>query len=124
MVMKSSVKEAGSMVANKENPVCIASGGVYLDKKSFDLNLLCKYVSPFENDRFAAIADGPQPLGDFLTIDLSGGYTTKGKVPVRIYFKMRNLTDNKYSTVIGYPDFGRMILAGVQIKLLKEPMRE
>jgi iron complex outermembrane receptor protein len=122
MVMKSSVKEAGTMVTNKENPVCIASGGVYLDKKSFDLNLLCKYVSAFENDRFAAIADGPQPLGDFLTVDFSVGYTTKGNVPVRVYFKMRNLTDNKYSTVIGYPDFGRMIFAGVQIKLRKEKM--
>ena len=124
MVMKSLVKEAGSMVTNKENPVCIASGGVYLDKKSFDLNLLCKYVSPFENDRFAAVSDGPKPLGDFLTVDLSGGYTTKGKVPVRVYFKIRNLTDYKYSTVIGYPDFGRMIFAGVQIKLRKEQMKE
>ena len=124
LLMKSSMKEDGSLVTNKENPVFIASGGLYLNKKSFDLNLLCKYVSPFENDRFASITDGPQPLGDFLTIDLSGGYTTKGKVPVRVYFRMRNLTDKKYSTVIGYPDFGRMIFAGVQVKFLKEQDKE
>ena len=119
-IMKSLMNEAGSMVTNKENPVCIASGGVYLNKNSFDFNLLCKYVSPFENDRFASVADGSQPLGDFVTVDLSGGYTTKGKVPVRVYLKTQNLTDKKYSTVIGYPDFGRMIFAGVQIKLRKE----
>ncbi|MCX6326889.1 MAG: TonB-dependent receptor [Bacteroidia bacterium] len=119
-VMKSSMKEDGSLVINKENPVLIASGGLYMNKNNFDLNLLSKYVSPFENDRFASVTDGPQPLGDFLTIDLSGGYTTKGQVPVRLYIKMRNLTNKKYSTVIGYPDFGRMIFSGVQVKFLRE----
>lgn len=123
-LMKSSMKDEGNLLINKENPVLIASGGVYMDKKSFDINLLCKYVSPFENDRFASITDGPQPLGDFLTIDLSGGYTTKGKVPVRVYLKIRNLADKKYSTVIGYPDFGRMIFAGIQIKFLKKQNKE
>jgi outer membrane cobalamin receptor len=120
-LMKSSMKEDDKMVTNKENPVFIANGGVYMNKRSYDLNLLCKYVSLFENNRFASVADGPQPLGDFLTLDLSGGYTTKGKIPVRIYFRICNISDNKYSTVIGYPDFGRMIFAGVQIRLMKEP---
>jgi len=41
-----------------------------------------------ENDQFASITDGPQPLGDFFTIDLSGGYTTKEKVTVKVYFRM------------------------------------
>jgi len=91
-----------------------------MKRKSFDFNLLCKYVSSFENDRFASITDGPQPLGDFFTIDYSEGYTTKGKIPVRIYLRTKNLTGKKYSTVIGYPDYGRMIFAGVQIKFQKE----
>ena len=119
-LMKSSMKEDGVRLTNKENPVLIASGGVYMNKNSFDLNLLLKYVSSFENERFANINDGPQKLGDYFTTDLTGGYTTSGKTAVRIYFRLRNITDIKYSTVIGYPDFGRMIFAGIQIRFTKE----
>ncbi len=119
-VMKSSLTESGTKVTNKENPVMISSGGIYFKVKKFDLNLLCKYVSKFENNRFAVPADGPQPLGDFFTADLSGGYSTTGKIPVRFYARIKNLGDVKYSTVIGYPDFGRMIYAGIQIKFMKQ----
>jgi len=119
-LMKSSAMESGEMVTNKENPVLISSGGFYFSKKNIDLNFFGKYVSAFENDRFANPADGPQPLGDYFAADITGGYTTKGKIPVRIYFRVKNITDNNYSTVIGYPDYGRMIYAGVQIKFLKE----
>ncbi|HLN56680.1 MAG TPA: TonB-dependent receptor plug domain-containing protein [Bacteroidales bacterium] len=117
MVMKSRMDEEGTMVVNKENPVCIAAAGLYMNKKSFDLNLLGKYVSEFENNRFAVPADGPQPLGDFVTVDFTAGYTIKGRVPVRFYVKSRNLGDSHYSTVIGYPDFGRMIFGGIQVKI-------
>ncbi len=116
-VMKSTMEEGGITVTNRENPVYIAAAGLFLNRKGFDLNILGKYVSRFENDRFAVPADGPQPLGDFLTIDLTAGYTLKGKIPVRFYLKSRNLGDTNYSTVIGYPDFGRMIFGGVMVKL-------
>lgn len=115
-LMKSIMNDKGKMVTDKENPVFISAAGVYIDKSSFDLNILAKYVSKFENDRFAAPADGPQPLGNYLTIDVSAGYTTNWKVPVRFYLRSKNLTDKRYSTVIGYPDFGRMLFGGVQIK--------
>lgn len=117
-VMKSSVTESGNRVTNKENPVLISSGGLYFKKKNIDINLFGKYISKFENDRFAVPADGPQPLGDFFTADLTGGYTIKGKIPTRVYFKVKNISDKRYSTVIGYPDFGRMIYGGLQIKFL------
>jgi iron complex outermembrane receptor protein len=116
-LMNSLMLEDGTMEINRENPVFITSGGIFMDKAPFDFNILCKYVSPFENDRFASIADGPQALGDYFTVDITGACTTRGKVPVRLYFKVRNLTDKRYSTVIGYPDFGRMIYAGVQLKI-------
>jgi outer membrane cobalamin receptor len=115
-LMKSMKDENGKMVTDKENPLFISAAGLYMDKSSFDLNILAKYVSRFENDRFAAPADGSQPLGDYLTIDVSAGYTTKWNVPVRFYLRSKNITDEKYSTVIGYPDFGRMVFGGVQIK--------
>jgi outer membrane receptor protein involved in Fe transport len=114
--MKSRLEEEGEKITNKENPVFIGAGGFFLDRGSWDLNILGKYVSAFENERFAVPADGPQPLGDYLTIDMTAGYTLKGKAPVRFYLKSRNLTDRHYSTVIGYPDFGRMLFAGAEVK--------
>jgi outer membrane receptor protein involved in Fe transport len=85
-----------------------------------DFNIFCKYVSPFENARFAPKTAGPQPLGDFLSIDMTGGYTLKGKVPVRFYFRIRNLTDKRYSTVVGYPDFGRTFYLGMRFSFIKD----
>jgi iron complex outermembrane receptor protein len=116
-VMKSLMDEDGNMVENRENPKFIMAGGAFVNKSSFDLNILAKYVSAFETNRFAPTTSGPQPLGNYMTIDFTAGYTTKGRVPVRFYIKSRNLADNHFSTVIGYPDFGRMIFAGIQLKM-------
>lgn len=116
-VMQSLADEEGRKIVNKENPVLIISAGLFFNKGQFDINLLGKYVSGFENERFGVPADGPQPLGDFLNMDMTAGYTTKGRVPVRFYVKSRNLGDSHYSTVIGYPDFGRMIYGGIQVKI-------
>jgi iron complex outermembrane receptor protein len=115
--MKSEMKKDGSMVRNKENPIFISSGGIYLEKHAMDLNFLCKYVSAFENQRFASVSAGPQPLGDFVAMDVTGGYTFKSKVPLRCYFKVQNVTDKRYSTVIGYPDFGRIISLGINVSI-------
>jgi outer membrane receptor protein involved in Fe transport len=110
----------GKMMKNNEDPAIISSGGIYLNKKNVDFNLFFKYVSPFESIRFAPKTAGPQPLGDFFTIDCNGGYTLKGKVPVRFYFRMHNLTDKRYSTVVGYPYFGRTIYLGMRLNLVKD----
>jgi outer membrane cobalamin receptor len=115
--MKSEMKKEGSMVRNMENPVFIQSAGIYLNKKGLDFNIFSKYVSPFENQRFASVAAGPQPLGDYVQIDLTGGYTFRSKIAVRCYFKIRNMTDKRFSTVIGYPDFGRMVYLGLTLKI-------
>jgi hypothetical protein len=120
MWMKSTRMDEGKSVTNEENPAFISGGGIYMNRKGYDLNMFCKYVSPFENERFAAVTDGPQPLGDFFILDINGGYTTRGKIPVRLYIEIKNVNNKKYSTVIGYPDFGRMIFAGIQLKLHKD----
>jgi TonB-dependent Receptor Plug Domain/TonB dependent receptor len=114
-VMKSQVETNGTMARNRENPAVISGGGLFLDKGNFDLNLFCKYVSGFESARFAPKSAGPQPLGDFLAIDLNGGYTFSTKMPLRLYLRVRNLTDKNYSTVVGYPDFGRMVYVGLRL---------
>ena len=116
-LMRSVLEKNGETLTNKENPILIAGGGIYLKKKELDLNILCKYVSPFENERFASVSAGPQPLGDFLNIDLTTGFSFKAKIPLRLYLKVRNLADTKYSTVIGYPDFGRLIYIGINLNV-------
>ncbi len=118
--MKSKVEAASSLVRNWENPQVIASAGGSFSLKHFDINVYGKYVSYFENARFAPKNAGPQPLGDFLTIDCNAGYTLTGKVPVRIYLRVRNLTDRIYSTVVGYPDFGRSFYLGLRFSFTKE----
>ncbi len=114
-LMKSEMKKDGTMVRNWENPEFISSGGIYLDKKGVDLNILFKQVSLFKNQRFASVSAGLQPLGDFVGIDVTGGYTFKSKIPVRCYFKVLNVNDKRFSTVVGYPDFGRMVYFGVNL---------
>ena len=115
-VMKSLLRnDEGKMVINKENPLFISGGGIYVDKSGFEMSILFKYISEFENERFAPVTSGPQPLGDFLTLDMNIGYTLPIKVPVKFYVRGRNITDKQYSTVVGYPDIGRMIFAGVQV---------
>jgi outer membrane cobalamin receptor len=119
-IMRSVLESDGEMKVNKENPVAIANGGIYFDKKNIDFNILCKYVSPFENTRFAPVDAGPQPLGNFFVIDCNGGYTLKGRMPLRLYLRIRNLTNKKYSTVVGYPDFGLSVFAGINFVFTAE----
>ncbi len=116
-LMKSEMENEGVEVTNKENPVFISAAGVYIKKNGIDLNVFGKYVSPFENERFASPQAGPQPLGDFLNLDMTGGYSFNTRIPVRLYVKVRNLTNKRYSTVIGYPDFGRMMYIGLNLNL-------
>jgi len=118
-VMKSEIVSDGASKPNKENPVVIASGGILLEKKRIDFNIFCKYVSPYESARFAPKTAGPQPLGDFFAVDCNGGYTFNGKIPLRVYFRIRYMTDAKYSTVVGYPDFGRMLYIGLKLSFFQ-----
>ena len=108
------------MVRNTDHPAMITSGGIYMSKWNIDLNVLGKYVSSFESIRFAPKTAGPQPLGDYFVLDCNGGYTFKGKVPLRLYLRVRNLTDKRYSTVVGWPDFGRSIYLGMRLSFAKD----
>jgi len=103
---------------NEELPQIISNGGIYAHFAGFDFNILGKYVSTFESIRFVAnTAENPatpQPLGDFLTLDITTGWSFGEKYQTRIYLEAQNLTNKKYSTVVGYPDFGRRFTLGVR----------
>ena len=116
-IMSSGILTDGERARNREHPAWITNGGIFLDREGFDLNILGKYVYAFENDLFTASGDGPQPLGDFFTMDITGGYTIGTGKSVRIYFKAINITNRRYSTVVGYPDFGRRFGAGVRFTI-------
>ena len=114
-LMNSSVLTGGERIRDREHPELITNGGIFLARSGFDLNLFGKYVSEFENERFADPALGPQPLGDYFTIDLTGGYAFGSRRSLRIYLNIINQTNRKYSTVVGYPDFGRRIKIGARL---------
>ena len=116
-LMNSYILTTGERVMNKEQPVLITNAGIYLTRAGFDLNLFGKYVSEFESVRFANPAEGPQPLGDFFIVDITGGYTFGFLKSTRLYVNIFNVTDKKYSTVVGYPDFGRQISVGARLVL-------
>ena len=112
-VMASEVKQGGSFETFKELPDVIVSAGVYSRVGPVDINLFGKYVSEFENDRFAA--DGlAHDLGDFVELNATAGVTVGSRRRARIYASVENLTDEEYSTVVGYPDFGARVKGGVQ----------
>ncbi|MCK5137234.1 MAG: TonB-dependent receptor [Bacteroidales bacterium] len=114
-LMNSLVLTGGERIRDREHPGLITNIGIFLTRSGFDLNLFGKYVSQYENDRFADPAYGPQPLGDYFTLDMSGGYAIGPRRSTRVYLNIINITNKKYSTVVGYPDFGRKINIGVRL---------
>ena len=112
-VMESEEKQAGSYRSDATLPDVIVAGGIRAQVGRFDCNALVKHVSPFENSRFSA--DGtPQPLGGYVEADLIVGYTMGREAQTRVYTAIENLTDEEFSTVVGYPDYGTRINAGIQ----------
>lgn len=96
-----------------EVPDEVVTAGAYLSAGAFDLNVFGKYVGRYENDRFSA--DGqPQPLGDYVDINLVAGITFGEEERTRLYAKLENLLDDEYSTVVGYYDAGRRASVGLQ----------
>jgi len=116
--MISKAEKDRDMVRDEEYPAFIANAGVYQKWKSIDLNILAKYVSGYKSVRFVASTPEspakPRPLGNFLTLDLICGWNASVLHNFRLFIEMRNITDKKYSTVIGYPDFGRRFNFGLQ----------
>jgi hypothetical protein len=103
----------GDMKRDMEMPRFISSAGVYGNWNRWDANLFWKYMSGYESLRFAAVTD-PVPLGDFHTLNLTVGRSFGGALGTRVYAEIRNVTDEEFSTVVGYPDFGRRYTVGIR----------
>jgi len=117
LYMDSRFEKDGVKTSNEKIPRFIGSAGIYFDYKGIDLNFFAKYVSSFKNSRFAARVNGqppqPQPLGDYLLLNATFGKTLGREFRTRFYIEIQNIADVRYSTVVGYPDFGRRLTAGI-----------
>jgi outer membrane receptor protein involved in Fe transport len=116
--MRSRAESEGEMERNKELPQFIINGGLYASRSRFDVSVFWKYVSSYESTRFVAAKSGeapvPQPLGDFHVLNATAGWSPGGRHRVRIYVEFKNITDEKFSTVVGYPDFGKRFTVGLR----------
>jgi len=114
MALRSRARASSEMTRNRELPRFITSGGVYTSKAKLDFNLLWKHVSSYESTRFAAGKPPlPQPLGDYHNLNLTLGYTFGLRPVYRVYLEVKNLANSRFSTVVGYPDYGRRFTVGV-----------
>ena len=119
--MRSVTEENGQMKRSNEFPEIITNGGILFERSGIDFNLFWKYVGGFESSRFVQQIQGEPtiyaPLGDYFVTDMSGGYSFGKTITTRVCLRIQNLTDIKYSTVAGYPDFGRRLSLGVRIRI-------
>jgi outer membrane cobalamin receptor len=105
--------DEGSMTRDIEKPRVILGMGIEGVQWNFDYNFFWKFVSGYESSRFAS---SYQPLGDYNTFDLTVGHPLGSYENTRIYLELTNLTDNNYSTVVGYPDYGLTFQVGIRQK--------
>jgi outer membrane receptor protein involved in Fe transport len=117
-LMRNLVASGDGYATDKEQPQVIVGGGVNVSWRGVDWNLYGKHVSKYESSRFGQLVDGKAVwyrIGDFSTLDMSLGYTLPlAHQAVRCFASAANLLDERYSTVVGYPDFGRVVGAGIQ----------
>jgi outer membrane receptor protein involved in Fe transport len=111
--MKARARQQGSMSRDPEKPQMVVGAGLQGKRYGFDYSFFWKFVSAYQSLRFADPAV-LQPLGDFHTLNLTMGRFLGQGERTRVYLEMTNLTDNHYSTVVGYPDYGRRFTLGVR----------
>jgi len=119
--MKGEKHDDSIWIKDDEVPQWIANLGFMILKGNFDGNLFGNYTGAYKNDRFVSkdyVQEfGKAPLGDYLSVDMTAGYAFGQRHNTRCFIEVNNLLDDHYQTVAGYPDSGRRITIGVQMKL-------
>jgi outer membrane cobalamin receptor len=113
-------KEAGnSMEDDIQLPNVILNTGLMYENSGFDANLFINYTGPYSNNRFVnpswTAENDDYPLGDFVLVDLTAGYTFSGSFSKKIFAEVKNILNQKYETVACYPDPGRLFNIGIKI---------
>jgi outer membrane receptor protein involved in Fe transport len=111
--MNSREKEEYSWIRDREIPRFILNSGISGSWFGIDAFLYARYISLFESIRFAGgNPPEPQSLGDYLEWDFTIDYPVNLFYKTIVYVEIKNLTNRYYSTVVGYPDYGRRITVG------------
>lgn len=120
-LMKGQISSEDGWQKDDEMPMVVANWGGNLQKGRFDLNAYINYTGEYKNDRFVSkdylLENGKAPLGNFVTLDLTAGYLVGKEKSTRLFVEMKNLFDKQFQTVAGYPDYGRLVSVGVNVKL-------
>jgi outer membrane cobalamin receptor len=109
--MKTKRTQDGAWQDDLEVPEFILNGGITYVYKKLELGLYAKHVGEYENTRFLPGGSDPAALGDFN--DYTGQATYHYDTHTKIYMRVENMADTKYSTVAGYPHDGRMYSMGL-----------
>ncbi|MCD6200706.1 MAG: TonB-dependent receptor, partial [Bacteroidales bacterium] len=119
--MKGQTGISKNRIADKEIPSFIGNLGCSFQKAGFDGNFFLNYTGPFENDRFISKTylqeHGKAPLGNFFNISLTAGYSFGKKSNTRVSLEVRNILNTPFQTVPGWPDYGRRINIGINLRL-------
>jgi len=99
-----------------EVPDVLLGGGISYLLRRWEVVLLARHVGLYENDRFLPAGARPVDLGDYLEINAVLNYYLGKKRQHRIYLGADNLTNEKYSTVVGYPSQGLFLKGGLSLK--------
>ena len=109
----------GTMKKDEKLPNVILNSGWLFEYSGFDANLFVNYTGPYINNRFVnpqwIDAHGDYSLGDFYSLDFTTGYTLDNRFKARFFIDVKNILDQKYLTVAGYPDPGRMLSTGIKM---------
>lgn len=108
--------EKGLWRTELEVPEVVLGGGVSYLYKRLELGLLGKHVGGYENGRFLAAGAPPAALGDFTELSATLNFYFGKAWQHRVFFTVDNFTDDRYSTVPGYPDEGRQFRGGLRLK--------
>lgn len=106
------IEESGTMRRDRELPRGITSGGLYASRWGFDLGMFWKHVSQYYSTRFSEGAI-ERALGGFNTLDAVLARRIGAAGRTRIAAEVRNVANRAYSTVVGYPDYGRRATIGI-----------
>ena len=105
----------GERVRDKEAPELIVNGGASYLVHDWELAVFAQHVSRYENERFLPGGSTPKGLGDFTEVNAKVSYLFGKKQQHRAFIGVDNITDDRYSTVIGYPDEGITFKTGFSL---------
>ena len=100
---------AGDWDKDDEIPDVVVGGGASYVFEKYEFLVFAKHLSSYENERFTETGLAA-PLGDF--VDLGAQLTYRHDQNTEFFVRAENITDDEYSTVVGYPHDGALFYAG------------